>query len=29
MFAAELNWKSKLGTDALTMTIHLGQSSYW
>lgn len=28
MFAVELDWKSKLGTDALTMTIHLRQSSY-
>lgn len=29
MFAVELDWKSKLGTDALTMTIHLRLSSYW
>lgn len=29
MFAAEKDWKSKLDSDALTMTIHLRQSSYW
>lgn len=29
MFAVEQDWKSKLDSDALTMTIHLRQSSYW
>lgn len=29
MFSVEQDWKSKLASDALTMTIHLRLSNYW